>query len=108
MTKKYKLVVMVPVTHADAVRKAIGEAGAGRSGKYSFASFSTKGIGRFRPEAGAHPAIGEVGKLEEVEEERIECQLDAAVVGDVIAALKRVHPYEEIAYDLCPLEPREK
>ena len=108
MAQKYKLVVIVPLTHADIVRKAIGEAGAGKSAKYSFASFSAKGIGRFMPEPGAYPAIGEIGKLEEVEEERIECQLDAAVVGDVIAALKRVHPYEEIAYDLYPLESWEK
>ncbi len=104
MPSKYKLVFTVPLAHADEVRQAIGKAGAGKLGNYSFCSFSTKGIGRFKPEKGAHPAIGEVGKFEEIEEERIECQCDAEVVGNVIAALKRVHPYEEIAYDLYPLE----
>ena len=106
MKKRYKLVVMVPLSHADAVRTAIGEAGAGKSEKYSFASFSSFGIGRFKPEEGANPAIGEVGTLEEVEEERIECQVDEEYIDDVLAALKNVHPYEEIAYDLFLLESR--
>lgn len=107
MSTKYKLIFTVPLANADECRKAIGEAGAGKLGNYSFCSFSTKGIGRFKPEKGASPAIGEVGRLEEVEEERIECQIDAEIVDTVIAALKKVHPYEEIAYDLYPLETRE-
>src|SRR5688572_15327742 len=106
--QKYKLVFTIPSSHADAAREAIGKAGAGKLGKYSFCTFTTKGIGRFKPEDGAKPFIGEVGKLEEVEEERIECQCDERVVGNVIAALKRVHPYEEIAYDLYPLETWER
>ncbi len=104
---KYKLVFTVPVIDAERVRAAVGEAGGGKSEKYSFASFSTRGIGRFRPEAGANPAIGEVGKMEEVEEERVECQIDEVFVDDVIAALRKAHPYEEIAYDLFSIESRE-
>lgn len=99
-----KLVFTVPLAHADMVRQAIGEAGAGRLGNYSFCSFTVRGIGRFRPEEGAHPHIGEVGKMEEVEEERVECQLQVEVVQACLQALKRTHPYEEIAYDLYPLE----
>jgi len=97
---KYKLVVYVPLTHADAVREAIGVTGGGRLGNYSSCSFSTRGTGRFKPETGAQPHIGKVGKFEEVEEERIEITIDEAVVGNVVAAMKRVHPYEEVAYDL--------
>lgn len=107
MHKKYKLVFTVPSIHADACRNAIGEVGAGKLGNYSFCSFSTKGIGRFKPEPGAHPAIGEVGKLSTLEEEQIQCQLAEEIVDDVLAALKKVHPYEEIAYDLYPVESRE-
>lgn len=103
---KYKLIFTVPLTHADAVREALGKAGAGTYPNYSFCSFSTRGIGRFKPESGAHPAIGEVGKLEEVEEERIECQIDIDKVDQVLKALRQSHPYEEIAYDLFPLETR--
>jgi hypothetical protein len=106
MGNKYKLVFTVPISHADKVRAAVGEAGAGKYPSYSFCTFSSRGIGRFRPEEGARPAIGEIGKLEEVEEERIECQIDADVVDGVLKALRRSHPYEEIAYDLFPLETR--
>ena len=71
MKNKYKLVFTVPVENADAVRQAIGKAGAGRIGNYSFCSFSVKGTGRFKPEQGANPTIGEVGKTKEVEEREI-------------------------------------
>lgn len=101
---QHKIVVYVPLTHTDTVRKAIGEAGGGKLGKYSYCSFSTRGIGRFRPDEGANPHRGEIGKFEEVEEERIEITCDSRVVGDVIAAIKRAHPYEEIAMDVWPLE----
>ncbi len=106
MSQKYKLVFTVPSTHADIVRKAIGQAGAGKLGYYSFCSFTTKGIGRFVPEEGAHPTLGHVGKMEEIEEEKVECQCDGEVLDTVVAALKKAHPYEEIAYDVWKLEER--
>ena len=106
MTKKYKLIFTVPLADADRVRTAIGEAGAGKYAHYSFCSFSSRGTGRFRPDAGATPSVGKVGKFEEIEEERIECQVDAEVVDEVLKALRKTHPYEEIAYDLFPLETR--
>ena len=101
---KVKIVVFVPETHADAVRQAMGEAGAGKTGNYYFASFSSKGVGRFLPGTGAHPAIGEVGKLEAVAEERIETICPRGLAKDVVAAIKKAHPYEEIALDIYPLE----
>ncbi len=104
MSNQYKLVVYVPLTHANKVRETIGAAGGGKLGKYSFCSFSSKGTGRFRPEVGANPHIGQVGKFESVEEERIEVTLDEKVVKDVVLAMKKVHPYEEVAYDLYKLE----
>ena len=101
---QHKIVVFVPVTHAQGVREAIGQAGGGRLGHYSDCTFSVRGIGRFRPGQGAHPAIGRVGQLEQVEEERIEFMCDSAQVSEIIAAIVRVHPYEEPAIDLWPLE----
>jgi hypothetical protein len=100
-----KLVVYVPLSHADAVRAAIGEAGGGRLGAYTFCSFSVRGVGRFRPEAGAHPHLGTVGALEAVEEERIEMTCEDHRLHDVVAAIRRVHPYEEIPIDLYALVP---
>lgn len=101
---KVKIVVFVPLTHTDIVREVIGKAGGGKIGDYSFCSFSSKGIGRFKPEAGANPAIGEVGKIECVEEERIEFVCDREILDDVIEVIKKVHPYEEIALDVYPIE----
>ncbi|HEV7448941.1 MAG TPA: hypothetical protein VGP13_00165, partial [Candidatus Paceibacterota bacterium] len=66
-----KIVVYVPESHADAVRQALGQSGAGQVGDYEYTSFSVKGVGRFIPKPGAKPAIGQVGKQEEVHEERI-------------------------------------
>lgn len=101
---RYKLVVYVPLTHFDKVREAIGKAGGGKLGKYSFCSFTTKGIGRFKPEKGAKPYMGVVGKLESVEEERIEVTCDKKSFKSIISAMKKVHPYEEVAYDVYKLE----
>ncbi len=103
-SKHVKIVVFVPETHTDIVREAIGTAGAGKIGNYTHCTFSTKGIGRFKPEAGANPHIGEVGKFEEVVEERIETVCERERLSDVLAAIKSVHPYDEIALDVYPLE----
>jgi|SRR3990167_1513760 len=99
-----KIVVFVPETHADAVREAIGKAGAGKIGNYTHCSFSSQGIGRFKPEEGAHPAVGKIGKLESVREERIEAVCERKILQDVITAIKKAHPYEEVALDIYPLE----
>jgi len=102
-TTRSKIIVYVPLTHADIVREAIGSAGGGVLGKYSFCSFSIRGVGRFKPEAGAQPHIGTVGRLEEVEEERIEVTCDDSLVDTVVKAIKKVHPYEEVALDIYRL-----
>lgn len=99
-----KIVVFVPIDHADKLRQAVGEAGAGKIGDYSFCSFSSVGVGRFKPEMGAQPFIGESGILESVEEERIEFVCDRDILESVIEAIKKVHPYEEIALDVYPIE----
>ena len=83
-----KIVVFVPVSGGDRVRQAMGDAGAGVIGNYSYCSFTVRGIGRFRPDAGASPSVGEVGRLEAVEEERIETVCEAAKLGDIIAAIR--------------------
>lgn len=98
-----KLVVFVPVADADRVRDALADAGAGRIGDYDRASFSTPGEGRFRPLAGASPAVGEVGTSEVVEEVRVETVLPRRLRGSVIDAVLAAHPYEEPAYDLVEL-----
>lgn len=99
-----KLVVTVPVTHADIVRDAIGKTGLDRVGNYGYCSFSVKGVGRFVPLDGANPAIGAVGQAEIVEEERIEVNCSREAVDELVAAIRFVHPYEEPVIDVYPLE----
>jgi hypothetical protein len=101
---KVKIVVFVPETHADKLRKAVGDAGAGKIGNYSHCSFSIRGKGRFLPLGGAKPAIGTVGVPEEVDEERIEFVCDKEDVEKVVTVMKNVHPYDEVAFDVYPLE----
>jgi hypothetical protein len=103
MEEIVKLVIFVPLTHADIVRRAMGDAGAGKLGNYTHCTFSTKGFGRFLPAEGAHPFIGEIGKEEVVEEERIETVCYKKDLEKIIAAIKKVHPYEELALDIYPL-----
>ena len=103
-TENVKLVVFVPLTHADVVRSALGEVGAGKMGNYDFCSFSSRGWGRFRGNENANPAVGKKGQIEVVEEERIEVLVPRVILSGVVAAMKRVHPYEEVAYEIYAIE----
>jgi len=102
--EKVKLAVHVPVSHADAVRQALGEAGAGKIGNYDFCSFSCRGKGRYRGNANSNPAIGKAGNHEVAEEERIEVTVPRAILDEAVAKMKAVHPYEEPTFDIYPLE----
>ncbi|AGL00905.1 Nif3-like dinuclear metal center hexameric protein [Desulfoscipio gibsoniae] len=99
-----KLVVFVPAAYADAVREALGRAGAGHIGNYSHCTFNLNGTGTFYPREGTSPFIGKVGRLERVEEVRIETIINKEKTGEVVRAMLEAHPYEEVAYDLYPLE----
>lgn len=101
--RRFKVVVTVPENEADDLREAIGKAGGGRLGSYAHCSFSVKGTGRFMPVDGANPAIGSVGKLEKVIEERIEITCDGDNLEAVIAAIRGAHSYEEPAIDIYDL-----
>lgn len=94
--------VYVPLTHADAVRKAMGDAGAGKIGNYSHCSGSVRVSGRFIPLEGANPTIGHVGEPEVVEEEMIQTVCHKDVVEKVMKAVHEAHPYEEPAIDIFP------
>jgi hypothetical protein len=97
------IVATVPETHADAVRAAMGKAGAGQVGNYSYCSFSVKGTGRFMPNDEANPYLGKQGVLEEVVEERIETVCNRAVLEQVLEAIKKAQPYEEMVIDIYPV-----
>ena len=104
MPKFYKIVVYVPLDSDNKIRQVLGEAGVGKIGNYDFTSFSVKGLGRFRPLKGAKPAIGTVGKLETVEEERIETLVAEEILEVVVDKVRKAHPYEEPVIDIYELE----
>jgi hypothetical protein len=96
----YKLVWFVPVTHLRATRDAVFAAGAGWIGDYSRCSWATLGEGTFFGGEGTQPAVGEAGSDETVAEYRVETVVPAAKLAAVVDALRRVHPFEEPAYDV--------
>ncbi len=101
--KLLKLAVMVPVEHQEQVREAICSAGAGHIGNYSHCTFSYQGTGTFKPESEAKPFIGEIDRLEQVSEVKIESILPQRLLSTVLSAMVQAHPYEEVAYDIIPL-----
>ncbi|MBI4948439.1 hypothetical protein HY844_02715 [Candidatus Berkelbacteria bacterium] len=101
---RYKVVVYVPTDSADLIREVVGKAGGGKNGNYSMCSFTSKGEGRFFPNHGANPAIGKIGKLEIVEEDKIEFDCDEVVLDLVVEEIKKNHPYEEVVYNVYKLE----
>ena len=102
--QKIKLIIYVPVSHTKILLDALGNAGAGQIGNYTHCSFTTRGTGRFLGNEKSNPAIGEKGVLESVEEDRVEVTVERSQLDRVISAMKSVHPYEEIAFDIYPLE----
>ena len=98
-----KLVVFVPPEALDAVRDAVFAAGAGRIGDYERCSWYAEGTGTFLGGEGTSPAIGEKGREERVAEVRLETVFPAGRHDDVVAALRRAHPYEEPAFDVYAL-----
>ncbi len=98
-----KLIVFVPPEALDAVRDALFAAGAGRIGAYERCSWYTEGTGTFFGGAGSQPALGEAGRDERVRELRLETVFPAESQDEVVAALRRAHPYEEPAFDVYEL-----
>jgi dinuclear metal center YbgI/SA1388 family protein len=103
-TELKKIVVFVPKESAQMVRQALGNAGAGFIGNYSHCSFSASGTGRFLPGEHTNPYIGESGVMETVDEVRIETIVPEMYVKKVLTAMLKVHPYEEPAFDVYPVE----
>ena len=88
----------MPESHLTAVKTAMFEAGAGRVGNYDCCAWQTRGEGQFRPLDGSTPFLGNQGQIETVIEYKLELVCEEPCLKAVIAALKRAHPYEEVAY----------
>ena len=102
--KLYKLAVYVPKGHECAIREVLGKNKAGYIGNYSHCTFNMSGIGTFKPEEGTNPFLGTIGEIEEADEVKIETIVPKSILNKVIKEMIKVHPYEEVAYDVYELQ----
>ena len=101
---QYKLIIFVPEKNIDSVAQAIFENGGGVIGEYTHCSFRTKGRGTFKGSEKTNPTTGKKLQYEKVNEIKIEIIVDSWKLDKVMEAVRKVHPYEEIAYDIYPLK----
>jgi len=99
----YKLAFFVPASHVEAVKAAVFAAGGGRIGGYDHCAWQTLGQGQFRPLDGSQPFLGQTGRVEVVEEWKVEMVVADELIVPVVAALRHAHPYETPAYEVCLL-----
>ena len=100
----FKLAVFVPSSHLEKVADALHNSGAGVIGEYSNCSFRTTGTGTYKGSAISNPTVGKKGIREIVEETKLEVLVNSWDISKIISTLKKVHPYEEVAYDIYPLK----
>jgi len=99
-----RLITFAPIDKAEEVRKAVFAAGAGHVGNYSECSFNSEGTGTFKAEEGADPYVGDIGKQHQEKETKIEIVYPFYLEPQVVKALVKSHPYEEVAYDIFTME----
>lgn len=100
----YKLNFFVPKEEKERVKAALFAIGVGKYENYDMCSFETLGTGQFRPLKGANPHIGEVEKVEHVQEYKVEMICSDELIKKAVEVLKEVHPYEEVAYEVFRME----
>lgn len=100
----YKLNYFVPVENKEATKQALFDIGVGRYNNYENCSFETLGTGQFKPMESANPHIGELDKIEKVQEYKVEMICSDELIKKAIEVLKEVHPYEEVAFEVFKME----
>jgi hypothetical protein len=101
--KLFYIFFYVPKESANSVKEAMFKAGAGKIGDYEMCSWECEGVGQFKPINSANPYIGELNKLQKVNELKVEMVCKEENLKDAINALKFSHPYEEVAYGIIEL-----
>ncbi|WP_224483563.1 Nif3-like dinuclear metal center hexameric protein [Robertkochia aurantiaca] len=99
-----KLQTYVPDDHAESLRTALFEAGAGNIGNYDHCSFNLQGTGTFRGGEGSDPVVGKKGELHFEKETQLNITYPKHAEGRILKALKETHPYEEVAYEIYGLD----
>jgi dinuclear metal center YbgI/SA1388 family protein len=102
-SENYKLVLYVPVEYEQQILNSIFETNAGEIGSYTCCSFRNKGTGTYRPESSSKPFAGKAGEITHAHEVRIETVVRKSDLDGVIKQVRKIHPYETMAYDIYPL-----
>lgn len=105
-TQEVKVVTFVPADHVEKVRAVLASAGAGLIGEYELCSFAAPGRGTFLGRESTNPAIGQPGRIESVDEHRLEMVCSEKALPLALEMLRQFHPYEEPAIDVYALRPR--
>jgi hypothetical protein len=100
----YKLNYFVPVDAKEKTKQALFDIGVGRYENYECCSFETLGTGQFKPVKSANPHIGELDKVEKVQEYKVEMVCSDKLIKEAVKVLKEAHPYEEVAYEVFRME----
>ncbi|WP_373036642.1 NGG1p interacting factor NIF3 [Sulfurimonas sp.] len=100
----YKLNYFVPADAKEKTKQALFDIGVGRYENYECCSFESLGVGQFKPVKSANPHIGELNKVEEVQEYKVEMVCNDDLIKDAVTLLKEAHPYEEVAYEVFKIE----
>jgi hypothetical protein len=100
----YKLNYFVPIEAKESTKQALFDIGVGRYENYECCSFETLGTGQFKPINNANPHIGQLDKIEKVQEFKVEVICSTELIKKAIEVLKEVHPYEEVAYEVFRME----
>ena len=99
----YKLCFFVPEDNLEAVKEALFAQGVGRIGDYDHCCWQVLGQGQFRPLSGSRPHIGSHDQTERLAEWKVEMVCEDGLISEAVEALKRAHPYEEVAYEVYKL-----
>lgn len=99
-----KLVTFCPLSHVEKVREALFAVGAGVIGNYDCCSYNVEGYGTFRGLEHTNPFVGQKNVIHKEPEVRIETIFPFYLQQKLIDVLLTSHPYEEVAYDIYPLE----
>ena len=100
----YKLNYFVPVDSKEKTKQALFDIGVGKYENYEYCCFETLGTGQFKPVDSANPHIGELDKIEKVQEYKVEMICSDVLIKKAVKVLKESHPYEEVAYEVFKME----
>lgn len=100
---EYKLEIYTPEEYVTPIRDVLNAVGAGVVGDYDSVVSVVKISGFWRPTEKANPATGEVGKINFGEEVRVDVRCRKELVRQTMAAVREIHPYEELAINVIPL-----